>query len=121
MQASKIDEFILADLQDHQGLTHSHDWDADLRFAEFVGDKDMSDWLRYGVVDSDGTSFYRVRNYRLYCSKIKKKRLAALRRLQSRGIVESSWSGTGYEGYELSGLRRVRMYMLKEGCSNETS
>ena len=103
------ENFLIEQLQGNR-VQSSWDWESDLSFAERFG---MDCEMLREAIDSAAPLKFRwaAANYN---TKIKIRRLNALRRLVKKGIVEAWWSGTGFGGVNEFGVNRARLYALVE-------
>lgn len=104
---------VLADLQAHDGLTASWDWEADVRFARAAGFAPelvevLEEWLRADTRLPGVLLIY----YQVVRPRVTRRRLRALRQLVAAGLVRSSWCGTGECGQTDFGVNRMRSYCL---------
>ena len=103
-------EIVLADLYEH-GAQHSWDWTADLQFARAVGLVEEAKLLE----SMQAPAFWpaAIEAHMAFVKKpVTNRRLRALRRLVSEGVVEAEWRGTGWGGRTDFGVGRVRRYAL---------
>ena len=107
-----LDQFLLDDLKAHGGQS-SWDWNADQRLAEWLGNAEAVEGIE-AAKHAGGLLVYALGVHSLYAKKIKRIRLAGLRKLVKAGLVESWWIGLGYGGGSEFGVNRVRTYRLKE-------
>lgn len=101
-------QFLLDDLKKH-GVQMSWDWEADLRFAEAIGDKQSSEILWLVVNGGAPTA---VKWSHVQRTGIPQKRMRYLRQLVKRGDVISYWSGSEEGGKCQFGVNRFRNYAL---------
>jgi len=105
-------EIVRLDLAKH-GAQDSWDWQADLRFAEAVGDeeavKDCKDLLKSHAPFPTLIMFHR-----LALGRIQQRRVRALRLLVRAKEVRAWWLGTGPYGRTEFGVNRVRHYETQE-------
>lgn len=104
---SPDEQFLLDDLS--ECFTHSSwDWPADERFAAHLG-LDIS--AISATMQSCAPSSLRVGVSQSW-DKLTQRRLRLLRGLVRKGLVHSSWAGTGYGGVSEFGLNRCRHYQI---------
>lgn len=111
------EQIILKDMRERHGGQNSWDWEADYHFAKAIGAKDEIELLS-ALLKSVAVFVIQVSIHKKYITKLKKRRLAALRQLEKQGLVESWWLGTGFGGYSEFGVRRVKTWRLKENNGN---
>lgn len=106
----EIEAFLLADLQENNGYVGAIDNDADYRFAAFLDDEATMG----AIVQLERVSTLPIylQLFRQFVNPLRLKRMAGLRRLVARGLVEAYWMGTGEGGEAATGHRRVRIYEL---------
>lgn len=100
-------QFLLADMEKHGGQS-SWDWEADRRFAEFIGDTEAADMLNRAI-KSEAVDCFRFAAART-ARHVTRKRLRVLNDLRKRGLVDSGWIGTQEGGRNTFGVGRIRAY-----------
>lgn len=105
-----IDRWLYEDIKEH-GPQSSWDWEAELRFARFVGDTHAAEWIEKAV-DSKAPTGLRCAVVESVYQRVHRQRLEGLRRLKARGIVTASWIGGGAGCWYELGVRRFRLYQL---------
>lgn len=104
-------EIVTADMQKH-GDHGAWDWEADLRFAQAIGDdeavRDCANLLRSNAPYALQIMAHRV----VIAPRITWRRVRALRQLVRGGKARSFWLGTGPRGRTEFGVNRVRHYRL---------
>lgn len=103
------EEFLIKDIGEN-GSQSSWDWQADLRFAKFFFPEEHADIA--AIIHSSTVYSSRIAAHEVLAKKTKSSRIATLRRLIKKGLIESSWMGTGEGGKNLFGVNRVRSYYL---------
>lgn len=105
-------DFILKDMRSYHGQS-SWDWEADLRFARFLGDKEaeviINDACHCSLVPMAVALMHTKAALR-----VKGKRLDLLRELVREGLVEKWPLGTGQCGRTDCGISWAMSYHLKE-------
>ncbi len=100
----------------------SWDWEADSRFAEFLGEKQIAKDLLHAARNV-GLIYFAVTAWEMFEGpRIKRLRLRRMNELEQEGIVISEWRGTGPDGKTLYGVNRNRAYFLRsvlESARNE--
>jgi hypothetical protein len=112
MSLSEDAKFLKADMRKH-GAQASWNWEADLRFAEFIDDAIAVDCLKT-LLGSAAPFPLQIASHRACVTRTKRRRLRALRFMKDIGIVETGWIGTGEGGATEFGPRRIRYYGLVE-------
>lgn len=117
---TKDEQIILEDIKKTRMGQSSWDWEADYRFAKAVNANDEIEILK-ALLKSHTAFPIQIEIHRKYISKLKNRRLRALRRLEKRGVLFSGWAGTGYGGYALFGTRRTKGWHLKDKGKDASS
>lgn len=110
LHRAQIESFLRKDLMENESQAN-WDWEADLRFAEFIGDaeavKDISRGLRSNnLLDV-------VQWHAFWKKKITQKRLHHLNNMVKSGLVRAMWVGSGPCGKSDLGVSRIRTYSLR--------
>ena len=106
-------QIVLDDMKKEHAGQSSWDWPADYRFAKSVEAKDEIEILE-ALLQSAALFVVQIAAHRIYITKLKKRRLRALKNLESQGLVYSSWTGTGYGGHTEFGVRRIKVWHLTD-------
>lgn len=109
MKKQKILNALLQDLKKY-GSQSAWDMESDARFADIIDHPDKEN-IR---LCATGASPRPVRKNYLDQSGITKTRLRYLRELVKLGLVEVSWRGMGFGSWYELGVRRDRVYELRE-------
>jgi hypothetical protein len=113
MSANMTDEQII--LKDIKEISphgqNSWDWPADYRFAKEVGTENEIEILK-ALLKSNAPFAHQIAIHKLHITKLKNRRLKALRNLQKQGIIESWWIGTGFGGKNEFGVSRIKTWHL---------
>lgn len=91
-QAQRDTIFVLEDIKAHHGRQSTWDWKADYRFARYAKDQDAIETLE-AIFKSYAPGVFMINAFTAMCTKIKRRRLAALRHLKKLKILYSQWSG----------------------------
>jgi hypothetical protein len=106
-------EHVMARMIEHGG-TESWDWDADLAFAEYLGDDESVKMIRAAKRSAAPFPFIKSAWRLTWRKTITNNRLRILRSLVKQGKVIAYWQGTGYGGTVDFGVGRVRSYRLRK-------
>lgn len=106
------EQIILKDMKSVQMGQNSWDWQADYRFAKAINADDSIIKLFRALLKSSAPFALQIAIHKKFMTKIKNRRLKALRNLAKQGIVETFWIGTGYGGYSEFGVRRIKTWRL---------
>lgn len=109
MKKQQILDALLRDLKKY-GSQSAWDMKSDARFADIIDHPDKEN-IHLCV---SGASPWPVRKNYLDQSGITKIRLRYLRELVKLGLVEASWHGMGWGAWYELGVRRDRVYELRE-------
>jgi hypothetical protein len=113
-KVKKTDEQIILDDMRGDNPTRSQsawDWEADYRFAKAIGAKHEIEILA-ALLKSAALFTVQIAVHKVHITKVKQRRLRALRNLEKRGLVESHWIGTGPGGYSEFGVRRNKGWWI---------
>ena len=105
-------QIILKDMKETKTGQSSWDWPADYRFAKAVGAKDEIEILK-SLLRSTTVFPIQIACHRNFITKLKRRRLRALKNLEGQGIVYSGWVGTGPGGLSEFGARRIKSWHLQ--------
>lgn len=106
-------QIILKDMRERHVGQSSWDWEADYRFAKAIGAIYEIEILE-SLLKSTTVFAIQIACHKKFITKLKNRRLRALRCLVKQGLVDSWWRGTGYGGYSEFGARRIKTYHLIE-------
>lgn len=106
----KDTDILYHDLEQH-GSQGSWDWEADLRFAQAIGDKEAVDDLKK-CLRSSAVFALLISAQRGLVGHITRRRVRALQQLVRDGKAKAYWLGTGAYGKTEFGTNRVRHYEL---------
>lgn len=107
----KDEEIILKDMQENGIGQSSWDWEADYHFAEAINAEEERDILSQ-LLKSATVVVIQIAIHKKFITKLKNRRLRALRKLEKQGVIESWWRGTGERGYSEFGVNRVKTWHL---------
>lgn len=96
--------------KEQSGVQSSWDWTADTQFARLTGGDEETVKTLQAAVDSNAPDAFRMGAMDTLATPFKRRRLAALRRMEKEGLVQASWAGIGAGGRERFGVSRVRQY-----------
>lgn len=105
-------QIILEDMRKTRVGQSSWDWEADYRFAKAIDAKDEIEILE-SLLKSTTVFAIQIGCHRRFITKLKDRRLRALRNLEKQGIVYSGWIGTGSGGLNEFGTRRIKSWHLR--------
>ena len=104
-------QIILKDMKETKTGQASWDWEADLRFAKSVKGENEVEILNL-LMNSHTVFPILISTHKEFITKLKNRRLRALRKLEQQGLVYSGWRGTGEGGFSEFGTRRVKSWHL---------
>lgn len=107
----KDTQIILKDMKETKCGQSSWDWPADYRFAKAISAKDEIEILEM-LLKSTTVFAIQIACHRKFITKLKNRRLRALKILEKQGIIRSGWLGTGPGGLKEFGTRRVKSWHL---------
>jgi hypothetical protein len=102
---------VRADMATHDGMGSSWDWEADLRFAQAIGDDGAATWADQ-LARSQMPLPLRLDLYTAHCGHITRRRRRAMGELVRRGWATASWIGLGEGSRAAFGVGRSRVYEL---------
>ena len=105
-------EFLINDFKEHP-VQSSWDFEADLRFAKAIGDKEAVELIKPMLNGGFLPAILAIFRHTIR-PRITNRRLRAMRKLVKQGLVKIGWLGTGYGGKTEFGVNRVRSYIWKE-------
>ena len=106
------EEIILKDMKDIKLGQSSWDWQADYRFAKAIKSEHEIDILEM-LLKSNAPFPHQIAVHKKHISKLKNRRLRALRRLEKQKYLKSLWIGTGYGGRSDFGVNRIKTWHLR--------
>ena len=107
------EQIILKDMKETTLSQSSWDWPADLRFAKAIRANDEIEILE-SLLGSKAVFAIQIEAHKIFITKLKNRRLRALRKLEKQGILFSCWQGTGERGFTEFGTRRVKSWFLMQ-------
>jgi hypothetical protein len=104
------EEFLLADLAGHE-FVFSWDWQADLRFARFLGETKIVESIEAAMAShAPWPNLFDF--YQTIVKPVTQRRLRVLRSLVKAGKAEAEWVSSGECGRANYGVTRFRAYRL---------